>query len=131
MAHALSQTRALMGKKHDSTFREARNVARASRSWQSLHFAIAMSPRAVQIAEAIHFRGTQKTHVDAALLQQAHHIEHLATLRRRAEVGRIAHSVEKFFGGSLADDPVFEETDSTRRMRSPRHKECQHRQPHS
>src|ERR1700687_2655693 len=97
-----------MNKQHDGAFREARNVARASRARQALHFAIAMSPCAVQITESVDFGGTQETHVHTALLQQAHHVEHLSTLRGSAEIRRIAHRVEEFFGGSFADNSVFE-----------------------
>ena len=85
----------------------------------------------IQIAEPIDFRGAQETHVHAALLQETHHVEHLPALRGTAEIRRIAHRVKNFGEGVSRMIPFSKRPIACGACVRLRHKECQHRQPHS
>ena len=95
MADAIHQTSPIVCQKDDGAPGEAGNITSAARPRQPLHFIVAVTPRGIQVAEAINFRGTQKAHVDPALLKKAHDIEHLATLGCAQNIGGITHRVEK------------------------------------
>src|SRR5277367_4335005 len=120
-----------MSQQHHGAPREARNVASSAGTGQALHFFVAMAPSGVEIAETIHFGGAEKADVHAALLQQAHHVEHRAALRGTAQIRRIAHGVEQFGGRSFAEHAIFKKAHRTRRVRAARDEEGEHRQAHA
>ncbi len=130
MSDAFNQPLPIMRQQHHRALRQARDVARATRTRQAHGAAVALPPDSVQVAEAVHFGGAQKTNLHASLLQQPHHVEHRAAKRRAAQVDRIAHSENRLIVGSLADDAVFVEPDGARRVRAFRHGKSQQRQAH-
>ncbi len=91
----------------------------------------AAPPGGIQVAEAVHFRGAEKSHMHASLLQQSHHVEHLAALRGPSKIRWIAHRVEELWRRRLSDDSVLEEPDGARRVRAARDQKREHRKPHA
>jgi hypothetical protein len=90
-----------------------------------------MAPGGIEIAETIYFGGAEKANVHAALLQQAHDVEHCTALRGATKIRRIAHGVEKFGGGSFAEHAIFKEADGVWSVRTTRHEKGEHRQTHA
>ena len=131
VADAVAEPAAIMRQQNHRAARETGDVARAARAGEPLHFIVAVAPRRTQIAEAIDFRSTEKTHVHAALLQQTHDVEHRAALGRFVNIRGIAHGVEKFGGRRLANDAIFEKSDGPRRVRAARDEEGEHGKAHA
>jgi hypothetical protein len=90
-----------------------------------------MAPGGIEIAETIYFGGTEKANVHAALLKQAHDVQHRAALRGTSKIWRIAHGVEKFAGGSFAQHAIFKEADGAWGVRATRDEKGEHRQTHA
>ncbi len=107
MADAVGETSAIVGEQDDGTSGEACDITSSARARQALHFIVAVSPSGIQVAETIDFCCAEKTHVDAALLEQTHDVKHLAALGRAENIGGITHCVEKFGRGSFANDAIF------------------------
>src|SRR5271156_6787791 len=131
VADAVAEARAIVSQQHYGAAREAGDVTRSAGTGQALHFLVAVAPGGVEIAEAIYFGGAEKAYVHATLLQRAHHVEHSAALRGAAQIGRIAHGVEKFGGGSFAENAIFKKADGAGGMRAARDQEREHRQAHA
>ena len=117
MPDALSKSRALVREQDDGALRQTCDVARAARARQALHFAVTIAPSGIQIAEAIYFSGAEKTELHAALLQERHHVEHLAALSCAANIRGIGHGIEQFGRRSFAYEAILVKTDSPGRMR--------------
>jgi hypothetical protein len=131
VSDAVAQARAIVSEQHHCAAREAGNVASTSGTWQALCFLIAMAPSGIEIAETIYFGGAQEANVHAALLQEAHYVQHRAALRGVAQIWWIAHGVEKFGGGSFAEHAIFKEADGAWGVSATRDDKSQHRQTHA
>src|SRR5436305_12956087 len=120
-----------MLEQHDEAMGQRRNVAGATRSRQTNHSSRCLNQSGIQIPKAINFSRAQKSEMDTTGLQQAHHTEHVKTLGRVENIRRISHGVDQFSSRGRADDAVFEETDSLRRMSLLRDNKCYQRQSHA
>jgi len=130
VADAVDEASTIVSEQYDRAARQTGDVASAAGAGQALHFVIAVAPGGVQVAEAIDFRRAEKADVDAALLEQAHHLEHLAALGSFENIRWVAHGVEQLGRGRFANNSVFKKSDGAGRMGSPRHEEGQHGQAH-
>jgi len=101
------------------------------RSRKTHGMAITLAPRGVQVAEAVYLCGSQKADVHATLLEQAHHIEHGAGLRRAPKVWGIGHGVKQLRRGRFADDAVSNNPIALVGMGAFRHGKGNQRQPHA
>ena len=129
--NTLAESRALVREQDDGALRQTCYVARAARARQTLHFAVTIAPRGIQIAEAIDFGRAEKTELHAALLQKGHYVEHLAALSCAANIRWVGHGVKQFRRGSFANQAILVETDGARRMSPLRDEKCEHWQPHA
>jgi hypothetical protein len=131
VADAIAEAASIVREQDDRAPRETSDVASAAGAGEALHFVVAMTPGGIEIAEAIDFRCAEKTYVNASLLQQTHHIEHLAALGGAANICGIAHGVKKLGRRRLANDSIFKKSNGTRRMRASRNQEREHRKAHA
>src|SRR5258708_39673402 len=85
----------------------------------------------MEIAKTVQLGRSQEADVYASLLQQRHHREHVTTISRIQQIGRIAHGVEQFRRGCVPDHATFEKPVTARRRGALGDAESDNRQAHA